>query len=132
MSKKYLYIAGFGALGAGVRYGMTFFLDVNYLPLPTLLANLVGCFLLGFLVGGINGVKVGSDNFIIGLKAGFLGSFTTFSSFCFEGISLMTGQHFEKAFLYIFFNLAAGMVLTGCGLVLGENLAHPLFKRRWR
>ena len=127
--RKYFYVAFFGALGAGVRYLITFFVDGSRFPLPTLIANLLGCLALGILVGVISLREFRNANLVIGLKAGFLGSFTTFSSFCFEGFHLGSSGHYLLAFFYMTVSLVFGMFLGGWGLSLGEGLANKMAER---
>lgn len=124
MPNKYFSIALFGALGAGSRYALTFFVDNTDFPLATLVANLLGCLLLGILVGYIEEIEPQRTNLIIGLKGGFLGSFTTFSSFCFEGLHLSAGQNYLTAFTYMAVSLVFGMFLAGLGLYYGEKIGH--------
>ncbi len=77
-----------GALGAIARYTVgTVFLEAKPLPWGTLVVNVVGSFLLGFLVAMFR-LGVLDSPTIIFLGVGFMGSFTTMSSFAVETISL--------------------------------------------
>jgi len=93
---KLLLIAGGGALGAVLRYlasgwGQT--LTDGPFPVGTLLVNVAGCFLVGALTGLFSGPALVSEPVRLMLLVGFLGGFTTFSTFGFETMQLfMDGQ----------------------------------------
>lgn len=120
--KKYGYIAVFGAAGALLRYLISLLMRTGTFPLATLVANLVGCLGLGLLVGFIEVMEIRHPNLVIGLKAGLLGSFTTFSSFCLDSVKLASSGMQGLALAYSFSSLAFGMILAGIGMTVGEVL----------
>lgn len=123
MAKKYGYIAMFGALGALLRYLISLAMKTGSFPAATLVANLVGCLFLGVLVGFIEVLEIKHVNLVIGLKAGLLGSFTTFSSFCLDSVKLAAAGSQGLALAYSFSSLAFGMILAGMGMWIGESFA---------
>lgn len=82
--KPFLLVALGGALGAVARYGTGLVLPRDPFPYGTLAVNLLGAFLLGWLVLGEAGE--GNARFLIGI--GFLGAFTTLSTYSMETVSL--------------------------------------------
>ena len=88
MPAPFLYIALGAIIGALIRYslykwGLRFF---DQFPLGTLVANLLGCFLFGFLVFSIKPTNYAIK---VALLTGFLGSLTTFSTFSFEVVQML-------------------------------------------
>ena len=87
-----LYIGIFGGLVCVSRFlvsGWTYQLVGRGLPYGTLLVNIIGSFLLGFLTTfGLRSTLIPPE-LRIGLSVGFMGGFTTFSTFSYETIKLL-------------------------------------------
>ncbi|MCO1602343.1 fluoride efflux transporter CrcB [Desulfosporosinus nitroreducens] len=120
-----LVIAVGGALGALSRYGLGMYLSNRWnqgFPLHTFLINIIGAFLLGFLhILFVERLNV-SPLWRLGIGVGFLGAFTTFSTFGFEVISLLEGGSLLTAGLYTFLSIIVGF----SGVALGVGLARLL------
>jgi Integral membrane protein possibly involved in chromosome condensation len=120
---KDLLIVGLGGfLGTISRYGV-FILSAKYVSdksYPgTLLVNLIGCFLVGILAGGI---LKNHQHLSLFLIIGFCGSFTTFSTFSADGLKMLReGLSLEFA-LYTLISLAGGMLLCFLGMQISEKL----------
>lgn len=95
------------------RYGLGLWLGaVEGIPLATVVANLGGSAILGFLAGVAQGRRRGLVWALLGI--GFSGAFTTFSTFAFEALTLAEQQGALVAGLY-----AAGSVIGG--LVIADR-----------
>lgn len=119
-----LLIAGAGALGALSRYGVSVWaLRVlgSRLPWGTLLVNVVGCLLLGFLLEASVLLPL-SKEARLALGTGFLGSFTTFSTFGVETVALVEAGDWPGALLNVGLNLAVGLVCAAVGVFLARTL----------
>ena len=120
-----LVIALGGALGALSRYGLGVWISSKWnqgFPLHTFLINVTGAFLLGFLnVLFIERLTV-RPLWRLGIGVGFLGAYTTFSTFGFEVISLLEGGSFFTAGLYTLLSIVVGFT----GVALGVGLARIL------
>ena len=125
MLQKILVIALGGALGTLSRYGLGAWISSKWnqgFPLHTFLINVSGAFLLGFLnILFIERLTI-SPLWRLGIGVGFLGAFTTFSTFGFEVISLLEGGSFFTAGLYTFLSILVGFT----GVALGVGLARLL------
>ncbi len=118
-----LLIALGGALGAISRYGLAQ-LSINLFgkgfPFGTLIANFVGSFLMGLLFSMIE-----SQHLIpqarIALGVGFLGAFTTFSTFSLDTILLMQQGDWQKAIMNVALNLCLSLSAVFIGLWLGAK-----------
>lgn len=111
-----------GAIGAVARYLINISPLANLFdrfPFPTFLINVVGSFTIGFLLILLTDKVQVSENVRMAKIVGFLGAFTTFSTFEMEIYGLMKERFFATAFLYLFLSVAVGFV----GLVGGVELA---------
>ena len=122
-----LWIALGGALGALSRAGIGEMVTRSPIetkfPVGTLLANLVGCFLLGAAMAYIS-KHVASENTRAVqslICIGFLGSLTTFSTFAYETRSLFSNE-FWLAMVNIVVSVVAGLVLVVVGRAVANSL----------
>lgn len=120
-----LVIALGGALGALSRYGLGFWISSRWsqgFPLGTFIINITGAFLLGFLnILFIDKLTI-SPLWRLGIGIGFLGSYTTFSTFGYEVIMLLERGSLITAGLYTLLSVIIGFV----GVALGVGLARIL------
>ncbi|MCY3414252.1 MAG: fluoride efflux transporter CrcB [Candidatus Heimdallarchaeota archaeon] len=114
-----------GSLGAISRYLIAgLFKESKYLPWGTFTVNVLGSFLLGLVVT-LSLFNLISSNFLVFFGIGFLGSFTTMSSFVVETLRL-SDNSMQMAFL----NLLVMMVFVFIGGVTGRQLAGVIVARR--
>jgi CrcB protein len=109
-------------VGALLRYSMGLLVHgwwEGSFPLGTLLINFVGSFALGWLTAWLN--RAGKVPVWVkpGIGTGLIGSFTTFSTFSVETISLMQQQLWGQAALYVGLSLVGGLSLAWAGLFIG-------------
>jgi len=117
---KLLLIGLGGAIGAIARYivsGIDYKLSGGVFPVSTIVVNLTGSLLIGFLWGLFEAVAV-SSNVRMFIFMGILGGFTTFSTFALENFNLMRdGEHAIAAGNIILSNvLGIGFVFVGYGI----------------
>ncbi|MBS6524760.1 MAG: fluoride efflux transporter CrcB [Peptoniphilaceae bacterium] len=110
-----LFAAAGGALGATSRFLISRLpLSGHGLPLPTFLANLMGCFLMGLIAAKAEARGM-DPNVQILLKTGFCGGLTTFSTFSAETVAMMEKGHMTTAVLYVVATVAAGFIALYAG-----------------
>ena len=116
----YLYIAAGGVAGALCRYLVAVWVpwSGSGIPWATLLINLAGSALLGFLLRSFPAWGTSPDVKAL-LTIGFCGSFTTFSTFAFETVTLAQSGAYGLAGLYALGSLGLGVA----GVLLGMALA---------
>ncbi|MGG5741210.1 MULTISPECIES: fluoride efflux transporter CrcB [Bacillus cereus group] len=122
---KYIIVGIAGILGALSRYYLGFTIDTLWhhsLPLATLTINLIGCFLLALLTTYIARLNILSSEVITGIGTGFIGSFTTFSTFSVETVKLINHSELGIAFLYVLCSMLGGLIMSGLGYKLGDFL----------
>ncbi|MTT32923.1 fluoride efflux transporter CrcB [Terrilactibacillus sp. BCM23-1] len=120
------FIVGLGGIfGALTRYliGISFTQTWEYpFPLPTLLINLIGCFLLSWLITYLSRRKIFPHEVVTGIGTGYIGAFTTFSTFSVESISLIKTGYYSLSLVYILLSLLGGLVTSWLGYQLGERM----------
>jgi CrcB protein len=117
---EFLLVSGGAILGALLRYLANGWLGTSEqrLPLATLVVNLVGSFLIGWLYGC--GWLSTSEKVRLFAAVGLLGSLTTFSAFSLETFrQLETGQ-FRWAFAYVLISTVGGLLAVAAGVGMGK------------
>lgn len=118
-----LVIAG-GGFGSASRYLVSLAaarLFGDSFPWGTLTVNLLGCLLIGF-VAGLADRSIVSRSLRILLVTGFLGGFTTFSSFSLESVRMILGGTIDRALLNALLNVLIGFSLTVAGLFAASRI----------
>ena len=120
-----LYIGIFGGLGCVARYllsGWTYALAGRGLPYGTLAVNVVGSFLLGLLMTFGLRSTLFSPELRIGITVGFLGGFTTFSTFSYETMRLLEEGSLWQAGANIVLNVVICLLFAMLGMALARQL----------
>jgi len=112
----YICVAVGGALGAVSRYAISNLSVMAGCPhFRTLFVNVAGCFAIGVLWAVIESFTVPKSIYNI-LIAGFLGGFTTYSSFSLESMRLLGEGRVGESLLYVFLTVVG--CLAGCAIGL--------------
>lgn len=119
---RFLWVALGGALGAMLRYAVSLIPVRGGFPVLTLLTNLLGALLIGFIAGAAE-ISAPSPGLILFAKTGLCGGFTTFSTFSLESYTLIKAGQKGTAVLYI--ALSVGLCLLG--IWLGHLAARRVF-----
>lgn len=120
-----LAIASGGAVGAVFRFWVSsgvYSLLGRGFPFGTLAVNVIGSWVMGFLYVVFLERMVVSAELRAGLLIGFLGAFTTFSTFSIETLNLLEQAELLKAGLNVLLSVVACVVACWLGLVLGRQL----------
>ena len=121
---KILAIMAGGALGASLRYGV-FMLAQRpggpEFPLGTFTANLIGCFLIGFLWATFESTRLANE-WRLFIFTGFLGGFTTFSTFARETTQLLKVGEWKTAVAYLGLSNILGILLVVAGYMLAGKV----------
>lgn len=117
---EYILVGIGGSLGSLTRYGIGKIISDKYkssFPFATFVINVTGALLLGIVSTiGVN------NNLYMLLADGFLGAYTTFSTFMYEGFNLFNGKKKLNAFTYILGSLILGVI----GYIIGATIGKAL------
>ena len=125
--KLLLLVAGAGAVGSTLRYlvNLAFLRRGTWeLPYATLTVNVLGCFLAGIFYALFADKLHRHAAYAPVLLVGFLGAFTTFSTFALESANLMQAGAPWKALLNIGLQNLSGLAAVCCGLWLVRQFCH--------
>ena len=120
--RKYIFIGCGGFLGAVLRYLVKEMQISGYsgsIPINTLAVNVIGAFLLAFILTRSPKTREMDADLRLGITAGLLGAFTTFSTLCKETAGLMSGGDYLSAISYLAVSIALGL----CAAFLGAAAA---------
>lgn len=116
-------VIGLFAVAGGIcRYLVGLALPFDNFPLGTFLINLAGSFLLAFITNFFAQRESFPQRLTLGMGTGFVGAFTTFSSFTLEILRLFLAQHYLRAAVYAFGSLICGVILAALGIYVSNLL----------
>lgn len=114
----YILVGAGGVFGSITRYALGKYISQHTkskFPSGTFIINITGAFLLGVLTGAQT-----SKTLYLFLGDGFLGAYTTFSTFMYEDFNLFQNREKLNAFIYILGSLFIGIVGFAIGLQVGK------------
>ncbi len=114
-----------GALGALARYGLDRLIEhhvVTVFPWSTFAINMSGCLAVGLAVGALVDAHHVPPWIRVGAVVGFLGAYTTFSTFAQETHDLLDGGHVTLGLVNAAGSVVVGVVFVTAGVALGRGL----------
>jgi fluoride exporter len=121
--QKYLYIAAGGALGALARYWVGVAVAGRMgtrFPYGTFVVNMTACIILGFSLTFLSRRAGLNPAWRYLIPVGFVGAYSTFSTYEWETLAELRSGAFSLAALYAFSSLILGLAAVWCGILLGE------------
>jgi CrcB protein len=114
-----------GILGANTRYFVSLYVAERLgtaFPYSTFVINVTGSLIIGFFLTLISERYSVDPLWRLFFATGFLGAYTTFSSYAYEAAQLIRDGSYVLAFVYLFGSVLAGMVGVFAGIVAAERL----------
>lgn len=122
---KYLAVAAGGAVGAMLRYYLTLSglsRAAQPFPMATFVVNITGSFVVGFFLTLATERIPINPHVRLAVAVGFVGAYTTFSTFEYETARLLEGKDFVYAFLYVVLSFAVGFGAVWAGIILARQV----------
>ena len=113
-----------GAIGALARYALGTYVGERMnarFPYGTFLINMSGCFLIGLIMTVLTERTQLSPNWRYFIPIGFIGAYTTFSTFEFETLTSIQSGQFAAAALNVVLSVSVGFVMVWLGMVAGQS-----------
>jgi CrcB protein len=117
-----------GALGAMARYGLAMFVLERLpgrFPYGTLIINVTGSFIIGFFMTFLSQRIHFHPNWTLAIVVGFVGAYTTFSTFEFEIFKLIDDGKLTVGIVYLLASLLLGFVAVFGGIKLAGQFKPP-------
>ncbi len=120
----FIAVAIGGILGAWCRWGLGYLLNALWplLPPGTLVANLMGAYLIGFLIQLFALHSEIPPEAALFAITGFLGALTTFSTFSAEAVTLLAREQYVWAMCHVGSHLAGSLIMTTLGIATSRSL----------
>jgi CrcB protein len=125
MLKTILIVGSGGFIGSVARYyvsKLNLHIDFFSIPVGTLLVNVLGCFVIGFLTGIADKSAILTVEWRMFLMVGICGGFTTFSSFANENLMLLHNGLMLSILLYTGLSILLGFTAVYLGYVTSNLL----------
>ena len=110
-----------GAVGSGLRYMvglLCYRWHFTTMPLGTILVNLIGCLILGMILGMAERYSSFSQSVFLMVSVGLCGAFTTFSAFTADTFRLISNGQELMAIGYLCLNVIGGFLLFYIGRII--------------
>ena len=121
--KSFLLVFLGGGLGSGLRYLFTITMNQysKVLPFGTFTVNMLGCLLIGLILGYAQRENTLTSNQTLLLATGFCGGFTTFSAFANENLELIKNGEIFNFSIYTISSILIGVLAVFIGFYLANR-----------
>ena len=122
--KSFILVFLGGGLGSGLRYLVAIAMNQysKVLPFGTFTVNMLGCLLIGLVLGYAQKENTLTSNQTLLLATGFCGGFTTFSAFASENLELIRNGELFNFSIYAIGSVFLGILLILIGYLLVNKL----------
>ena len=121
MIKTIFFVGIGGAVGSICRYLTSVVISKRYpsaFPFATLTANILGCVIIGLLLGLFEKQQLVNNDLKFLLITGFCGGYTTFSTFSSENLALLHAGNYFSAFTYMLTSVIIGVFAVWAGIMI--------------
>lgn len=123
MLRNILLVGLGGSAGSILRYLTSVFVQKYFqsaFPFATFTANILGCLLIGFLIGTFEKHEVVQTDLRLLFITGFCGGYTTFSAFAAENVQLLQSGNTTTAFIYIGISIVICLLAVWSGMAISK------------
>lgn len=118
---EFLAVALGGSIGAMLRFGIARIFSWSAFPIGTLLINISGSLFLGWFMTVVGTRAIVSDYTRAAVAVGFVGAYTTFSSYMFESDRLLEDGLGVRAMVYLMGSVVLGLIAVRAGILIGQR-----------
>jgi CrcB protein len=121
---EYIWVGIGGLAGAIARFAMTRYASGRFgdaYPWGTFTINLIGAFLIGLFLTWLNERSIAAPEARLALAVGFLGGYTTFSSYTFEAVAMAQRGNWLGALSYVLGSNVLGLAACVVGIVVARR-----------
>jgi CrcB protein len=118
------YVAVGSAVGGAARFALSSVIQqrAGTFPVGTLVVNITGSLILGFLMRyALGSTSVSAETRAL-LTTGFCGGYTTFSTFSYETVTLVQGGDYRRAATYVLVSVVVSLMATFVGIAAANEL----------
>ena len=118
------YVAVGSAVGGAARFALSSVIQqrAGTFPVGTLVVNITGSLILGFLMRyALGSTSVSAETRAL-LTTGFCGGYTTFSTFSYETVTLVQDGDYRRAASYVLVSVVVSLAATFIGIVAANEL----------
>ena len=121
---EFVFLGLGGILGTFLRYKLLESqLLFNFIPLNTLIVNILGSFILGIFI--VSSIHFNIDGkYALFIAVGFCGSLTTFSAFALDNYNLIKSNDFFNTILYITLSVAGCIIMVYAGFYIIQKILN--------
>jgi CrcB protein len=123
MLKAIVLVSIGGAFGSSLRYLTSFFMQKYFsqsFPWGTLIANILGCLIIGVLMGYFTKAQINNNDYRLLMITGFCGGYTTFSAFALENFSFWQHGNTSTAIIYTAISVIGGFFAVFSGYAISK------------
>lgn len=123
---NFLWIGVGGALGAVARYALSLWIYERLgtrFPYGTFTINITGCFVIGLVLTVLDAHMGIPESWRLGISVGFIGAYTTFSTFEYETMRAVQHGNAASGLLYLLLSVVIGYGAVWLGAAAGRVLA---------
>lgn len=124
MFNGFLAVGIGAACGAWIRWMFALLFNSTVFPIGTLIANLLGAYLMGVAFAAIMHIPNISSEMRLFITTGFLGGMTTFSTFSLEAFNLIDKQQYTVAVSHILSHVLGSILMTWLGYITYQYFKH--------
>jgi fluoride exporter len=118
---EFLTVGLASALGGMLRFGIARIFTWSAFPIGTMLINLSGSLFLGWFLTYVSNRIGVSETLKLAIAVGFVGAYTTFSTYMYESDRMLQEGAGLRAMLYLIGSLVLGLLAVRMGVILGRH-----------